>query len=237
LFEDDDVLVVNKPAGLVVHPARGNPSGTLVNGLLSRPSFRTVAADARDPAGALRPGIVHRLDKDTSGVLVVAKQPFAREALKSQLALHSVERRYRALTIGVPKSQTIRTLHGRDPRSRLRFTTRVASGRAATTHLKVLEELASGKAAYVECRLETGRTHQIRVHLLESAKTPLLGDALYRAGAVPDFLAPAAERLGRQALHAMVLAFSHPRSGERMRFEAPLPDEFQAALELLRSIT
>ncbi len=237
LFEDADVLVVDKPAGLVVHPARGNPTGTLVNGLLSRPSFEVVPEDPRDPAGALRPGIVHRIDKDTSGVLVVAKNAGAREALKAQLAEHSVERRYRALTIGAPKAQRISTLHGRDPRSRLRFTTRVSEGRPAVTEVTPLEVFAGGRAAYVECRLETGRTHQIRVHLLECTKTPLLADALYRGPRLPSELEPAAALIGRQALHAFCLGFAHPRSGQALRFEAPLPADFQRALEFLRAAT
>jgi 23S rRNA pseudouridine1911/1915/1917 synthase len=237
LFEDEDVLVVDKPAGLVVHPARGNPTGTLVNGLLARPSFEVAPEDPRDPAGALRPGIVHRIDKDTSGVLVVAKNAAAREALKEQLAKHTVERRYRALTIGAPKAQVIRSLHGRDPRSRLRFTTRVTEGRPAVTELAPLEVLAGGRAAYIECRLETGRTHQIRVHLLECAKTPLVADALYRGPQLPPALEPAASLIGRQALHAFCLGFTHPRTGAALRFEAPLPADFVRALEFLRAAT
>ena len=236
VHEDDDLLVVNKPAGVVVHPARGNRSGTLVNGLLSRGSFDVPEADPRDPLGALRPGIVHRIDKDTSGLLVVAKNALAREGLKEQLKAHTVERRYRALTIGVPKPGVVRSLHGRDPRSRLRFTSRVREGKPAITNLVVLEALGAGRAAYVECRLETGRTHQIRVHLLECTKTPLLADKLYRGPAPlgPELLL-AAERIGRQALHAFSLGFVHPRSGEGLRFEAPLPDDFASALALLRA--
>jgi len=237
LFEDEDVLVVDKPAGLVVHPARGNASGTLVNGLLSRSSFQAVPEDPRDPAGALRPGIVHRIDKDTSGVLVVAKNAAARESLKAQLAKHTVERRYRALTIGAPRAQRIETLHGRDPRSRLRFTTRVSEGRPAVTELAPLEVLAGGRAAYVELRLETGRTHQIRVHLLECTKTPLVADKLYRGPALPAELEPASSLIGRQALHAYRLGFMHPRSGSALRFEAPLPADFLRALEFLRGVT
>jgi 23S rRNA pseudouridine1911/1915/1917 synthase len=197
-----------------------------------------VPADPLDPGGALRPGIVHRIDKDTSGLLVVAKNPVAREDLKRQLQAHSVERRYRALTIGVPKSDTFRTVHGRDPRSRLRFTSKLREGKSAITELLLLEALAGARAAYVECRLQTGRTHQIRVHLLECAKTPLLGDSLYRGPTLlPKELAPAAERIGRQALHAMVLGFDHPRTKLRLRFEAPLPDDFAGALALLRALT
>ncbi|HLV64976.1 MAG TPA: RluA family pseudouridine synthase [Polyangiaceae bacterium] len=234
VYEDDDLLVVDKPAGLVVHPARGNLERTLVNGLLARSSFRATF-DPRDQTGALRPGIVHRIDKDTSGLLVVAKNDAAREGLKEQLAAHTVERRYRALTIGVPTKRSIRTAYGRDPRSRLRFTSRVREGKPAITHVAVLEVLAGGAAALVECRLETGRTHQIRVHLSEQCNTPLLGDALYRRSRVPEALMEAAARIGRQALHAAVLGFDHPRTGAHLRFESPLPEDFAGALALLRA--
>ena len=237
VFEDEHLLVVDKPAGVVVHPARGNATGTLVNGLLSRGSFVRPEADPLDATGALRPGIVHRIDKNTSGLLVVAKNPVARESLKRQLQAHSVERRYRALTIGVPRAGVIQSLYGRDPRSRLRYTTRLREGKSAVTELSVLESLAGGRAAYVECRLRTGRTHQIRVHLLECAKTPLLAEALYRGPApLPNELAPSAARIGRQALHALTLGFEHPVSGEQLHFESPLPDDFAAALALLRAV-
>jgi 23S rRNA pseudouridine1911/1915/1917 synthase len=235
LFEDPHLVVVNKPPGLVVHPARGHRTGTLVNGLLARPGFQSAPFDERDQKGALRPGIVHRIDKDTSGILVVAKTERAREALKAELSAHTVERRYLALTLGVPRPGTIRTAYGRDRRSRLRFTSKVREGKPAVTHVSVLEVFA-GRAALVECRLETGRTHQIRVHLSEQAKTPLLGDALYgRTPGVADLKA-VAEKLGRQALHAAVLGFHHPETREALRFEAPPPDDFLAALEALRSL-
>ncbi|MFO7178941.1 MAG: RluA family pseudouridine synthase [Pseudomonadota bacterium] len=234
VYEDDDLIVVDKPAGLVVHPARGNPDGTLVNGLLARSSFRA-SIDPRDETGALRPGIVHRIDKDTSGLLVVAKNEAAREGLKAQLQAHTVERRYRAITIGVPNETTIRTAYGRHPRSRLRFTSRVREGKPAITHVAILERLAGGAAALVECRLETGRTHQIRVHLFEQCNTPLLGEPLYRRSPVPEVLTEAAARIGRQALHAAVLGFEHPRTGAHLRFESPLPEDFSAALGLLRA--
>ena len=235
LFEDEHLVVVNKPAGLVVHPARGHRTGTLVNGLLARPGFSPPPADRRDRAGALRPGIVHRIDKDTSGVLVVAKTERAREALKAELGAHAVERRYLALTLGVPRLRTIRTAYGRDRRSRLRFTSKVREGKPAVTHLAVLESF-HGRAALVECRLETGRTHQIRVHLAEQTKTPLIGDALYgRKPAAPD-LAAVAETLGRQALHAAVLGFLHPETKRPLRFEAAPPEDFRAALTALRAL-
>lgn len=235
VYEDAAVLVVNKPAGLVVHPARGHRGGTLVNGLLARPAFAPALAE---PSGedALRPGIVHRIDKDTSGLLVVAKTPKSRESLKAQLAAHSAERAYLALTLGVPALRTIRTQYGRDRRSRLRFTSRVEEGKLAVTHVKVLERLAGGRAAFVECRLETGRTHQIRVHLSEQARTPLLADALYGKRANDPELARASELAGRQALHAAVLGFAHPVTGERLRFEAPLPPDFASALAALRTL-
>jgi 23S rRNA pseudouridine1911/1915/1917 synthase len=235
LFEDDDVVVVNKPAGLVVHPARGHWQGTLVNGLLARPGFERTSPDPRDRGGALRPGIVHRIDKDTSGVLVIAKNELARENLKLQLQSHTVERRYLAITVGTPAAGTIRTLYGRDPRSRLRFTSRVREGKTAITHVSVLERLGAGRAALVECRLETGRTHQIRVHLSERAGTPLLGDNVYRRGDVPPDLDVIGRALGRQALHASVLGFVHPRTGEARTFETPIPEDMQDALSALRA--
>jgi 23S rRNA pseudouridine1911/1915/1917 synthase len=167
---------------------------------------------------------------------VVAKDDRTREGLKAQLAEHSVERAYLALTIGVPRTGAIRTTHTRDPKSRLRFTSRSKEGRLAVTHVRVLESLAGGRAALVECRLETGRTHQIRVHLSEQTKTPLLADALYgRPPAAPD-LAEIAQGLGRQALHAAVLGFIHPISAERLRFEVPPPPDFARALAALRAL-
>jgi 23S rRNA pseudouridine1911/1915/1917 synthase len=247
VFEDAHLIVVDKPAGVVVHPARGHRSGTLVSGLLARPGFAVVPRDERDPAGHLRPGIVHRIDKDTSGLLVVAKDALTREGLKSQLAAHTVTRVYQALTEGVPRAQRIDTFYGRDPRSRLRFTSRLLAGKRAVTNVQPIEVFRDA-AALVECRLETGRTHQIRVHLAEQAGTPLLADALYR-GSAP---APAASRarpasaasaldlphlageLGRQALHARVLGFVHPVTGQALCFESEPPADFSAALGALR---
>jgi 23S rRNA pseudouridine1911/1915/1917 synthase len=233
VHEDEHLIVVDKPAGLVVHPARGHRTGTLVNGLLARPGFAP-EGDPRDPQGALRPGIVHRLDRGTSGLLVVAKKPLAREGLKAQIAAHTVERAYLAIVVGMPTSATLRSLHGRDPRSRLRFTTRVRQGRRAVTTLDPLESLVGGLAAFVRCLLQTGRTHQIRVHLAEHTGTPVLGDPLY--GGIPrsDVLREVARDLGRQALHAAVLGFAHPVTGERLRFESELPDDMARALARLR---
>jgi len=236
VHEDQDLLVVNKPAGLVVHPARGHFTGTLVNGLLARPGFERVTADPRDKEGALRPGIVQRLDKDTSGVIVVAKTEHARESLKAEIQAHQTERVYLALTAGVPRAGVIRTFYGRHPRSRLRFTSLGGAGKAAVTHVSVREVLASGRAALVECRLETGRTHQIRVHLSEQTKTPILADALYGSAPSDIGVSAVAAAIGRQALHAAVLSFTHPTSGERLRFEAPLPADMAGALDALRGL-
>jgi 23S rRNA pseudouridine1911/1915/1917 synthase len=236
VHEDEHLLVVDKPAGLVVHPARGHRGGTLVNGLLARPGFASVNADQRDPTGALRPGIVHRIDKGTSGLLVVAKDERTREGLKAQLAAHTVERSYLALTIGVPKLRAISSWYGRDPKSRLRFSSRVRSGRRAVTHLAVAERLAGERAALVRCSLETGRTHQIRVHLWEQAQTPLLGDPLYAGVPADSELSAIAAALGRQALHAEVLGFVHPVTGRALRFEAPPATDFQRALSALREL-
>ena len=236
-YEDPHLLVVNKPAGLVVHPARGHRTGTMVNGLLARPGFSLPSPDPLDEHSSVRPGIVHRIDKDTSGLLVVAKDDRTREGLKAQLAAHTVERVYLALTVGIPQNGPIRSLHGRDPKSRLRFSSRVSEGKTAVTHVAVLERLAGGRAALIECRLETGRTHQIRVHLSEQAKTPLMADAVYggRPSMAPE-IARIAEALGRQALHAAVLGFIHPITNESLRFEAALPADFAQALADLRAL-
>jgi 23S rRNA pseudouridine1911/1915/1917 synthase len=236
LYEDEHVIVVNKPAGVVVHPGRGNWEHTLVAGLLARPGFERAPYDPRDSLGRLRPGIVHRLDKNTSGVLVVARTESAREALKKQLSQHTVERIYRSITLGMPKEGRIQTLHARDPRSRFRFTTRIERGRVAITHVTVDEALAGGRAALVSCRLETGRTHQIRVHLAERAGAAIFADSLYGRKPAEGDLRAAWDALGRQALHASVLGFEHPATGEFVRFETPLPDDMQAALERLRAL-
>ena len=236
LFEDDEIIVVNKPAGLVVHPGRGHWTGTLVNGLLAHARFAPDAADPDDAEGPSRPGIVHRIDKETSGVLVVAKTGRAREHLKQQLGEHSVERVYWALTNGCPVTQRIETLHARHPRSRLRFTSQTQRGRRAVTNIRVLERLVGGAAALVECRLETGRTHQIRVHLAERAGTPILADSLY--GRAPSSVLTHAELgLERHALHAGVLGFVHPTRGDPLRFEVPLPADMQHALEEMRRLS
>lgn len=235
-FEDEHLLVVNKPAGLVVHPGRGHRTGTLVNGLLARPGFLRLNPDPGDEAGHLRPGIVHRIDKDTSGLLVVAKTAQAREGLKVQLAAHSVERKYSAVTLGVPREGRIETLHGRDPKSRLKFSSKVPTGKRAITHVQVGERLAGGRAAFVFCRLETGRTHQIRVHLSGECRTPILADALYGGCRGQDEIVEIARQLGRQALHAGVLGFVHPQTGASLRFLAPLPDDMTLALERLRAL-
>lgn len=237
LYEDAHLIVVDKPAGIVVHPARGHATGTLVNGLIARGGFERASADERDPNGAVRPGVVHRIDKDTSGILVVAKDEPTREGLKQQLSSHSMERLYLALTLGVPKAARVETLYDRHPRSRLRFTSKTSTGKRAVTNVQVLESLAAGRAALVECRLETGRTHQIRVHLSEQSGTPLLADWLYGRTPGDPELAPIACALGRQALHAAVLGFVHPASGDALRFESPLPSDFAAALGALRALT
>lgn len=236
LFEDPHLLVVNKPPGLVVHPGRGHRTGTLVNGLLARPGFERAPTDPDDPQGYLRPGIVHRIDKDTSGILVVAKDKVAREGLKNQLSAHTVERRYVAITVGTPRIGKIETLHGRDPHSRLRFSCKVSRGKPAVTYVEVREGLASGRAALVECRLSTGRTHQIRVHLSQERNTPILADELYGKGKGDPEVLEIGATLGRQALHAQVLGFEHPVSGQTLRFEVPLPGDIHAALSALREL-
>ncbi len=219
LHLDDDVIVVHKPAGIVVHPAAGHPSGTLVNGLLHLMEL--------PDGGHLRPGIVHRLDKDTSGVMVVARSARGLLALAQQFSAHTTQRTYEALVLGkhLPDEGTFDTLHGRHPKDRKKFSGRVDRGRRAVTHYRVVERLSH--AVRVECRLETGRTHQIRVHLAEAA-APLIGDTVYGGKRGTSRL------IDRQALHARTLGFVHP-DGQALQFNADPPEDFTSALHALRS--
>jgi 23S rRNA pseudouridine1911/1915/1917 synthase len=232
VYEDDHLVIIDKPAGLVVHPARGHESGTLVNALLGRGGFEQASADPRDPVGHLRPGIVHRLDKGTSGLLVVAKDAATREGLKALFGKHTIEREYLAVVVGAARDATVDTLHGRHPTDRVRFTSRLNDGRRAVTHVRVLERFEG--ATLVACTLETGRTHQIRVHLAEQLSTPVLGDPLYGQPPRDPALRALAEVLGRQALHARVLGFVHPATGEAMRWESDPPADLAAVLAALR---
>jgi 23S rRNA pseudouridine1911/1915/1917 synthase len=228
LYEDEQLLVIVKAAGMVVHPAPGHDHGTLVNALRFRQSVRALEDDETE-----RPGIVHRLDKDTSGVMVVAKTMAARQGLIAQFQKHDLERSYVAIAQGQPVANfTLDTWHGRHPVDRKRFTTRGQSGKRAITHVRVLERLSA--ASLLECRLETGRTHQIRVHLAEHGY-PLLADLLYGRPAREPLLLTAAQAIGRQALHARTLGFRHPVSGEALHFEAEPPADFMRAIELLRA--
>ncbi|AKT43205.1 RluA family pseudouridine synthase [Chondromyces crocatus] len=235
VYEDEHLLVVDKPAGMVVHPAQGHATGTLVNGLLARPGFVGASSDPRDPAGHLRPGIVHRLDKGTSGLLVVAKDPASREALKSLFSRHAVEREYLAIVVGAGRDATYDTLHGRHTTDRLRFTTRVQTGRRAVTHTRVVERFGT-LATLMACTLETGRTHQIRVHLAERGGTPVLADPIYGSSPRHRQVRALAEQLGHQALHARVLGFIHPATGATMRWESSLPPDLEQALTRLRAL-
>ncbi|WP_394849336.1 RluA family pseudouridine synthase [Pendulispora brunnea] len=233
LYQDDDLVVIDKPAGLVVHPARGHETGTLVNGLLARGLVERIGDEHDDDPRYARPGIVHRIDKGTSGILVVARHPRAREALKLQFQAHSILREYEAIAVGDVRSQTFATLHGRHPTDRMRYTSKVQTGKHAVTHVRALERLRNGLATHVVCSLETGRTHQIRVHLSESGH-PIVGDPVYgRTPRDPD-LRDASARLGHQALHARILGFVHPTTGDSMRFESPPPPDFLTALQSLR---
>jgi len=228
VFEDDHLIVVDKPAGMVVHPAAGNPDGTLVNALLHHCQGRLSGI-----GGVARPGIVHRIDKDTSGLLVVAKSDAAHEGLARQFAAHTLERAYLAVCNGHPKPPT-GTISGRIGRSDANrkkmapLPKESTRGKWAVTHYKVIEELDG--CAMVECRLETGRTHQVRVHL-SSIGHALLGDPLYgRPGSqVRDVL----KRLNfhRQALHAAVLGFDHPVTGDKLRFTSDLPPDMRELID------
>lgn len=221
VYEDDDLLVVEKPAGMVVHPAPGNYSGTLVNALMYH-----CGEELSSINGVIRPGIVHRIDKDTSGLLMVAKNDKTHVALSEQLSSHSITRRYRAIVYNNIKEEegTVDAPIGRDSRNRLRNAVTEMNSKNAVTHYRVIERF--GKFTFIEAALETGRTHQIRVHM-SYIKHPLLGDALY---------GPEKNRFGvkRQMLHAGVLGFIHPSFGQYMEFESPLPEDFLKTLEILR---
>jgi len=237
IYADDVLVVVNKPAGLVVHPAKSHPGGTLVNGLLARGYFDALEADladTRDKEGHRRPGIVHRIDKGTSGLLVVARTAAAREGLKAQFAAHTTLREYDAIAVGDVTVLEHDTAYGRHPTDRLRFTTHlrgIAAAKRAITRVEVVSRFAL--ATHVRCTLRTGRTHQIRVHLAESG-TPVLGDTLYGKLPRDAVLAELTRSLGHQALHARLLGFVHPVTGKALRFEAPLPEDVAAALGRLR---
>lgn len=219
-YEDADLLVVNKPRGMVVHPAPGHSSGTLVNALLYH-----CKQDLSGIGGVARPGIVHRIDKDTSGLLMVAKNDLAHHSLVEQLKEHTITRVYLAIVHGVIQHERglIEAPIGRDPKDRKRMAVEHRHGKHAITHFTVIERFA--KATYVECKLETGRTHQIRVHM-KSIGHPLIGDPLY---------GPAKNRYGfvGQALHAEVLGFTHPRTGKRIELKTEPPSAFSQLMEKL----
>ena len=229
VYEDASLLVLDKPPGLVVHPAAGHEDGTLVNALLAH------CRDLRGIGGELRPGIVHRLDKDTSGLLVVAKDDATMAALGADFKIHRVRRAYDALVVGRPPRAAgkIDTLHGRDPHDRKRFTTRVKTGRRAVTNWRLVEDL--GRAARLQAELETGRTHQVRVHFA-ALGCPILGDATYGRSPRDAAVREIARTLGRQALHARVLGFFHPKTGAWLEFQSEPPADFSAALASLRAL-
>ncbi len=234
LYEDHSIIVIDKPAGMVVHPAAGNTSGTLVNALLHH------CKDLAGINGVLRPGIVHRLDRETSGVMVVAKDDEAFHQLAGQFKNRLVEKVYLAIAYGNFKQDEglIDAPIGRHPVQRKRMSTRTRKGKTAMTRWKVLERF--GPLAFLEIYPQTGRTHQIRVHL-SSLGHPILGDPLYgkkgKPGSIQDaILKECVKRMNRQALHAHRLGFNHPRTGERVQFVAPIPQDMKETLECLRSM-
>ena len=223
LYEDQDLIVVNKPKGMVVHPADGHYSGTLVNALMYH-----CKDDLSGINGVMRPGIVHRIDRNTTGSLLVCKNDFAHNAIAEQLKVHSITRKYRAIVHGNLKNDqgTVDAPIGRHPIDRKKMAIEPRNGRDAITHYRVLERF--GNYTYIECQLETGRTHQIRVHM-SSIHHPIVGDDVYGPAKCPF------SGLQGQTLHAQVLGFIHPRTGEYMEFSAPLPEYFENLLTKLRS--
>ena len=243
VYEDKDLIVINKPAGLVVHPAAGNPDGTLVNALIAH-----CGKSLQGVGGVARPGIVHRLDKDTSGLLVAAKNERAMGSLAKQFANHTIERAYHAVVWGAPRSGggIVEGLIGRNPFDRKRMAVLRGGGKAARTRYRLVEKFGDAErpfASLIECRLETGRTHQIRVHLTHIGH-PLIGDPSYgRARQPPRAKTPeeevafrAAADFPRQALHAFVLGFQHPSLHRTLRFEAPEPADMSALIKALRGL-
>lgn len=220
VYEDSDIVIVNKPKHMVVHPAAGHYTGTLVNGLMYHCRDNLSGIN-----GVMRPGIVHRIDMDTTGILIICKNDNAHVFISDQLKKHSVKRKYQAIVHGIIKDDegTINAPIGRDPNNRMKMAILEKGGKEAITHFKVLERFKD--FTYIECQLETGRTHQIRVHMA-SINHPLLGDFVYGPSKCPY-------KLMGQTLHAKTLGFIHPTSHEYMRFDSPLPDYFKHLLEIL----
>ena len=223
LYEDSDIILINKPKGMVVHPAAGHYSGTLVNGLMAHCKNELSGIN-----GVMRPGIVHRIDMDTTGVLIVCKNDKAHNAIAEQLKVHSITRKYYAIVPGVLKADTgtVNAPIGRHPVDRKKMSINEKNGKEAVTHYRVLQRFR--RFTFVECQLETGRTHQIRVHMA-SIGHPLLGDQVYGPAKVPF------SGLQGQTLHAGVLGIIHPSTGEYMEFTAPLPAYFEAILKKLET--
>lgn len=221
VYEDEDVILINKPKGMVVHPAPGHTTDTLVNGLLYHCKDNLSGIN-----GVARPGIVHRIDRDTTGILIVCKNDMSHNSIAAQLKEHSINRRYRALVHGNLKEDTgtVEGPIGRHPIDRKKMSINEKNGKPAVTHYTVLERF--GNYTLIECKLETGRTHQIRVHMT-SIGHPLVGDEVYGPAKCPF-------KLQGQCLHAMVLGFVHPRTGEYMEFSADLPEYFEDLLRKLR---
>ncbi|MEZ4380519.1 MAG: RluA family pseudouridine synthase [Nannocystaceae bacterium] len=234
VYEDADLLVVDKAAGMVVHAGPGHPRGTLVNAVLFHLGAQAEDLPVLPGNDATRPGIVHRLDRDTSGLLVVAKHVRAQEGLAVQFREHTIRREYLGIVDGAPSftSRAIETLHGRDPRDRRRFSPEVARGRTAITRAQV-EARFGDEAALLRFTLSTGRTHQIRMHARHLGH-PIVGDALYGRRPAGPRLRALVEGLGRHALHAAVLGVDHPIRGVRIELESPLPPELQALVDGLR---
>ncbi len=229
VFEDDDLIIVDKPAGLVVHPAAGHADGTLVNALLHHCKGRLSGI-----GGVERPGIVHRIDKDTSGLMVVAKSDRAHEGLAKLFAAHDLDRRYLAVVRGVPipPAGTVQTQIGRSTINRKKMAVLPeGKGKHATTHYRMIDSF--GDTSLVECTLETGRTHQVRVHMAHLGHA-LIGDSTYNNRQKPFKNRPVTPYINRQALHAAVLGFKHPVSGELLRFESVLPEDIQHLLSALK---
>lgn len=232
LFEDEHLMIINKPAGMVVHPAPGHYTGTLVNAVLFHcPDLKGIGAEKR-------PGIVHRLDMGTSGVIAVAKDQATHEGLVTLFSAHDIDRKYEALIIGKPNAQagTLSSTMGRHPTNRLKMTANVKNGKKAITHFKVLHNYES--CTHMELKLETGRTHQIRVHMAQLLNCPVICDPVYGAGPghlkkLPDPVRQLLESYPYQLLHARELGFVHPMTKEKLHFSAPAPAIFQSALQAL----